>query len=96
MCTLLSVIVEVGIRDLRARLSHWIDRAAAGDEVIVTDRGTPRARLSAVGWETTRDRLIREGVLTPAEVPKGTSPLPKPIKIKGGIQDILRDSRGRF
>jgi prevent-host-death family protein len=90
------VIVEVGTRDLRARLSHQIDRAAAGDEVIVTKRGKPRARLSAVGWETTRDRLIREGILTPAKVPKGSRPLPKPIEIKGGIQATLRDSRGRF
>jgi len=31
------VAVEVGIRELRARLSHWIDRVQSGDEVIVTE-----------------------------------------------------------
>jgi prevent-host-death family protein len=90
------VIVKVGVRELRERLRYWIDRAAAGDEIVVTERGKPRARLTSVDWEHTRDQLIRAGILTPAEVPKGSRPLPKPIKIKGGIQDILRDSRGRF
>jgi prevent-host-death family protein len=88
--------VEVGVREFRERLRYWIDRAAGGDEVIVTERGKPRARLTAVGSESTWDRLIREGILTPAEVPKGSRPLPEPIEIEGGIQDILRDSRGRF
>jgi prevent-host-death family protein len=88
--------VKVGVREFRSRLSHWLDLAAGGEEVIVTERGKPRARVTGVGWEATRARLIAEGKLTPARVPKGTTPLPKPIKVKGGIDDILRDSRGRY
>ena len=39
---------EVGIRELKNSLSKYIDRVRAGGEVIVTDRGRPVARLSAV------------------------------------------------
>lgn len=88
--------VEVGIRDLRSRLSHWIDRAAAGEEIVVTAHGKPRVRLTSVDRQTTRERLIAEGRLTPARVPKGSNPLRKPIKVKGGIDDVLRDARGRY
>lgn len=88
--------VEVGVREFRARLSDWLDRAAGGEEVIVTERGRPRVRLTAVAQQSTLERLIAEGVVTPPRRPKGSTPLPKPIPIKGSIDDILRDSRGRY
>jgi prevent-host-death family protein len=37
--------MEVGIRQLRAALSRWVKRVRAGEEVVVTDRGTAVARL---------------------------------------------------
>ena len=46
---------EVGIRELKNRLSSYIDRVRAGEEVIVTDRGRPVARLSAL--DAADDRL---------------------------------------
>lgn len=88
--------MEVGVREFRARLSDWLDRAAAGEDVIVTERGRPRVRLTRVGQQSTRERLIAEGVITPAQRPKGSTPLPKPIPIKGSIDDILRDARSRY
>ena len=36
----------VGVNTFRDKLGQWIDRVAAGEEVIVTRRGTPRIRLS--------------------------------------------------
>jgi prevent-host-death family protein len=90
------VAVEIGVREFRARLSHWLDRAADGEEVIVTERGRPRVRVTGIGLQTTRERLIAEGILTPPEKPRGSTPLPKPIPIKGSIDDILRDARGRY
>jgi prevent-host-death family protein len=90
------VAVEIGVREFRARLSHWLDRAAGGDEVIVTERGKPRVRVTGIGRQTTLDRLIAEGKVTPPKRPKGSTPLPKRAKVKGGIDDILRDARGRY
>lgn len=37
--------MNVGIRELEAKLSEYLSRAAAGEEIIVTDRGRPIVRL---------------------------------------------------
>jgi prevent-host-death family protein len=86
------VSVQVGIRELRNKLSYWLDRAAAGDEVIVTERGRPVARITAMDGKTTLDRLIDEGLVIPAKR-RRARPLPKPIEVPGGISDLLKDSR---
>lgn len=35
----------VGIKQLKNELSEWVRRAAAGEEIVVTDRGQVVARL---------------------------------------------------
>jgi prevent-host-death family protein len=87
--------MDVGIRELRADLSRWVKRARAGEEIVVTDRGKPVARLVPADGERKIDRLIREGVVTPAPRP-WNGPLPKPIRIEGveSLSEIvLRDRR---
>ena len=44
--------VEVGLRELKNDLSRYVRRAQAGEDVVVTDRGRPVARLSAVDAAT--------------------------------------------
>lgn len=39
--------MDVSIRELKNRLSEYLRRAQAGEEVVVTSRGKPVARLSA-------------------------------------------------
>jgi hypothetical protein len=39
---------RIGCDELRAHLGVWIDHVAAGYDVILTRRGKPRIRLSAV------------------------------------------------
>jgi prevent-host-death family protein len=36
----------VGVNPFRDKLGYWIDRVAAGEEVLVTRHGRPRIRLS--------------------------------------------------
>jgi prevent-host-death family protein len=84
--------MDVGIRELRADLSRWLRRVRAGDEIVVTDRGTPIARLVPVDAERKIDRLIREGVVTPAPRP-WRGPLPKPIEGVGPLSDIVLEDR---
>ncbi|HEY5178367.1 MAG TPA: type II toxin-antitoxin system prevent-host-death family antitoxin, partial [Dermatophilaceae bacterium] len=50
--------MDVAISTLRAELSTWIERARSGQEVVVTDRGTPVARLRAVDTALLLDQLI--------------------------------------
>jgi prevent-host-death family protein len=87
--------MEVGVREFRENLSEWIDRAASGDEIVVTERGRPRVRLSAATGEEILDRLVREGRATPATRPRGA--LPPPIGVEGNpVTDaLLRQRRSR-
>lgn len=85
--------MEVGIRELRLNLSRYVKRAREGTEVIVTDHGTPVARLTRVPEaEDTYERLIREGVITPARRPRSTR-LPPPIEIDGTVSDLVIEDR---
>lgn len=55
---------EVGVAELRRELKKWLDRARAGDEVIVTDRGRPLARLTGVDTSHALERLVEEGLIS--------------------------------
>ena len=92
-CTLDSMTVEVGVRELRENLSTWLDRAAAGEDVLVTERGKPKARLTRAEPESVLERLVREGRATPPSEPHGR--LPPPVRLPDGISlsDIVIEER---
>ncbi len=56
--------MDVTVTTLRAELSSWIDRVQAGEEIVVTDRGTPVARLLPVDAAPLLEQLVRRGVLS--------------------------------
>ena len=57
-------MIEIGVRELKAKLSHYLDRAASGEVIRVTDRGKPKATLGPA-TETAIERGIREGWIRP-------------------------------
>jgi len=57
--------MEVGVRELKRHLSAYLDRAAAGEMIRVTDRGRPKAMLGPVPMAAMVDQGIREGWITP-------------------------------
>ena len=83
--------MDVGIRDLRASLSRYVERVKEGEEITVTEHGKPVARLVPLEGERKIDRLIREGVVIPAR--RRTGWLPTPIKTKGAVSDIVLEQR---
>jgi prevent-host-death family protein len=83
--------MEVGVRELRDHLSRYLDRVRAGDELVVTDRGRAIARVVPLGAERVLDRLIAEGIVTPAQRPKRRAA--KPIKVKGTVSDLIAEQR---
>lgn len=83
--------MEVGVRELRNNLSRFLDRVRSGEEVVVTDRGRAIARVVPLGAERALDRLIAQGVVTPARQPKRRTP--KPIKTKGTVSDLVAEQR---
>jgi prevent-host-death family protein len=85
--------VEVGVRELREKLSTWIDRASRGEEIVVTARGRPKARLVPLTTaEEVLARLAREGRVRRPTRPRGV--LPPPIPIEGSIMPFLEWARG--
>lgn len=62
-------MTTAGIADLKARLSSYLHQVKGGNEVLVTDRGVPVARLVPVepkDKRSSRDgELIRAGLLIP-------------------------------
>ena len=64
------MIVRVGIRDLRENLRSWLDRVKSGDEVVVTERGKPIARLAALEPRSKLEELIERGIVRPPLRPK--------------------------
>jgi prevent-host-death family protein len=56
--------MNVPITELRAHLSDWLEKARAGEEIIVTDRGVPIARLSGLDSSSVLERLTLEGVIS--------------------------------
>jgi prevent-host-death family protein len=55
--------MDVGVSELRANLSAWLDRARGGEQIVVTDRGIPVARLLGMSATATLERLAAEGII---------------------------------
>jgi len=55
-------VMDVTVSNLRAHLSEWVGRARSGEEILVTDRGVPVARLLGVDAAPLLERLTAEGV----------------------------------
>lgn len=62
------------VAQLKARLSEYLRRVKAGEEVVITERGAPVAKLVPLDVEhrraTREERLIRAGVLRPPRGPR--------------------------
>ena len=56
--------MDVGISQLRSNLKGYVERAQTGEDIVVTERGVPVARLVAVNGRSVIERLEHDGVLT--------------------------------
>jgi prevent-host-death family protein len=84
---------EVGIRELKNGLSRYIDRVRAGGEVIITDRGRPVARLSALDAASDRlAELVEAGVVRPPTSRHRHRP-GRRITPKGPVSDLVAEQR---
>ena len=92
---------SVGIKTLKNRLSEYVRAAAAGETVLVTDRGqvvaelvSPRVRADVSPDERVLGDLLRQGLLVPAKVPpKARLPRRKPVAKIDEVLRELEDSR---
>jgi prevent-host-death family protein len=65
---MMDVATSVGVRDLKNNLSRYLDRVRSGEEIVVTDRGRPVARLTAIDASTDRlTGLVESGAVRPPD-----------------------------
>ncbi len=87
-------LMDVAVTDLRAHLSQWLERAREGDELVITDRGVPVARLLGLTSTASLERLAADGVISrPAMIqrPKASGrPRPRPRR---PVADIVGEQR---
>lgn len=92
-------MTSVSISELKARLSAFIAIVREGEEVLVTDRGRPVARLTRVRdveqVESRREMLVRSGKLrAPAtKLDAGFWRRSRPADKKGESLAALLDER---
>lgn len=85
-------MAEAGIRELRNHLARYLDRVRAGEELVVTDRGTAIARIVPIDQPRAFDRLVRDGLIEPAPTPSRNRPTRR-AKTKGTVSDLVADQR---
>lgn len=80
--------------ELRAHLREWLAAARRGENVVITERGVPVAKLVRIDEQDVIDRLTREGVLSPARAPKRKARR-STIKVTPGppISDLISEMR---
>ncbi|MFM7509206.1 MAG: type II toxin-antitoxin system Phd/YefM family antitoxin [Actinomycetota bacterium] len=86
--------MDVAVTELRAHLGRWIDAARDGADIVITDRGTPVARIVALDATPVIDRLTAAGIIgrpaRPARPVAGDRRRPAPER---PVADIVEQQR---
>ena len=91
---------KASISELKARLSSFLELVRHGEEVLVTDRGHPIARLAPIAQsdreEGRRELLLRSGKLRApaAGLPGDFWQRPRPVDREGRSVAALLEERG--
>jgi prevent-host-death family protein len=82
---------EVGVRELHDRLSEYLQRVEAGEEVLVTRRGRPVARLSAAELRDPLSELAERGLV---RLPQRRRAARRArVKATGPVSDLIAEQR---
>jgi prevent-host-death family protein len=91
---------DVSVTELKNKLSEYLRLVKQGEIIQVLERSTPIALIQAVRLDPREDdslinRLIREGVVTPARRRSGKDIVDKPlIPCDGNAVQAVIDGRG--
>ncbi len=86
--------MNVGIRELKAKLSEFVGRAAAGEEIVVTDRGVPVIRLVPFADNTLKQGFEEGWIEAPRRASgDGLAPVQR-YRSRVAVLDALDEDRG--
>ncbi len=85
--------MDIGVRELKAKLSEYLDRAERGEIIRVTERGRPKAMLVPLPGRLRIEEGIAEGWVT---APRSNAAPSKGrrYKAKTSISEALAEDRG--
>jgi prevent-host-death family protein len=91
---------SVGLKVLKNKLSEYVRLAAAGETVLITDRGRAVAELVPPGRRSKSviERGICEGWITPARYRGAAPPRPRPVPgltFEQLMEDLAHDRADR-
>ncbi|MCL1898053.1 MAG: type II toxin-antitoxin system prevent-host-death family antitoxin [Micrococcales bacterium] len=66
--------MEVSVSQFRAQLKDYLAKAKDGQDVVITDRGVPVARLTGVEGANLLEQLEREGLVTAPDQTRPAAP----------------------
>ncbi len=86
------------VAELKAKLSRYLRRVKAGEEILVTERNVPVARIvpvTAPGGEKVLHDLEREGFVRrgSGKIPKDFWRMPRPRDPKAAIRKAVAEER---
>lgn len=85
-------MADVGVRELKARLSEYLERASRGEVIRVTDRGRPKALLAPLPGRLRLEEGVQDGWVRPAAgEPRGPW---RRFRVSRSIAEILSEDRG--
>ncbi len=83
--------MDVGVRELKQHLSEYLERAAKGELIRVTDRGQPKAILGPVPGAGRLESGVKEGWIRPAKESEPAS-VRRALALRG-ISEVLDEDR---
>jgi prevent-host-death family protein len=84
--------MEVGVRELRGRLSDYLARVRDGEEVVITERGMAVARIVPIIGGRTLDKAVADGLVSPAPKRARTRPNRR-TSSRGPVSDLVAEQR---
>ncbi len=83
--------MDIGVRELKQHLSEYLERAAQGETIRVTDRGQPKAILGPIPGAGRLNQGIAEGWIRRAEE---AEPAPvRRVQARRSIADVVAEDR---
>jgi prevent-host-death family protein len=86
--------MDVGATTLRAELKHYLDLVRAGEEIVITERNVPIARITPIDSASTIEELTRQGLIAPpTRLTRQRASRLTRAKATGPVADLVSDQR---
>jgi prevent-host-death family protein len=86
--------MDVGVRELKQRLSRYLERVARGETIRVTDRGVPKAILAPLPTAPRLKEGISQGWISAPADPVRPPARVRRVRTSVRIDEALAEDRG--